>query len=95
MTKTIWKHLLKVADFQYVKLPKGSKILTAQNQYEYIYIWAIVNPKESERVDVPIWVYRTGDPIADFNIDKKHYINTVLLSSGKLCFHVFTNLECV
>lgn len=83
---TIYKYILKAEDEQILKLPIGSKILTAQVQRGEICLWALVTGSftAAERT---ICIHGTGHPIAKaYNLT---YISTVQLDGGSLVFHIF------
>lgn len=44
--KKIFKYELEVKDFQVLKLPRHSELLTVQMQGSHICLWAIVNTDE-------------------------------------------------
>lgn len=91
MYKQIWKYQLETADWNTIKMPIGSEILTVQTQGENICLWALVNPNEDEEERI-IEVVGTGFPIeCDLKFTRK-YINSYQLMNGRLVFHVFERL---
>ena len=83
--KTIHKYPLEVTDYQKIKLPKDSTILTVQTQREVPCIWALVDI-EKEKGERNIRIVGTGHPVHD-NVVR--YIGTFQLERGSLIFHVF------
>lgn len=81
---TIWKIELSILDEQTISLPKGSEILTIQNQRERPCLWAKVDPtaKEESRVIKT----REAGHYAD-NLGR--FISTVQFKNGSLVFHFF------
>jgi len=59
MMDYIWKYPIKVTDKQFVRMPRGSKILSAQVQGEQVYIWASVR-SDNVMVDRCITIIGTG-----------------------------------
>ena len=89
--KTIYKYEIKENDYT-VSLPKGHEILCVKCQSdrwgeEGIFLWALVDPDETEREAVRIRVFGTGMDIDDSL--KLSYIDTVIMNNGKYVFHVY------
>lgn len=88
--KQIWKYRLELGTC-IIGMPKGSEILTVQNQYEVAYVWALVDP--NKEVEERIFeVIGTGHNIEPSK-NKRKYINTFQLQGGFLVFHVFEIIE--
>ena len=64
MNKVIWKYPLKVQDVQNVIIPKGAELLSVQTQGDGAFLWALVNPKETETEARNIEIFGTGQPVA-------------------------------
>jgi len=94
MTSKIFKYKLEVTDEQIVKLPSGSRILSAMNQYDNIVLYALISDNEINTEEVSIRIVGTGYDI-DFFIPSAvfgggyKFLGTVSLYDGKLMFHVF------
>lgn len=86
--KKVFKYPLIVDDMQTVELPKGSKVLHINKQGgdERLYLWALVDPEESETEGVRIRCAGTGHPIEE---DGLEYVSTVFMLDGALVFHFF------
>lgn len=86
----IWKYILAANSNMIVEMPKEAEILTAQEQFGEICIWALVNPilPKEKREFV---VYGTGHKII-YEREELDYIGTVQLYKGSLVLHVF---ECI
>lgn len=82
--KTIWKFPLAVTDKQTVSMPKGSRILSANEQHGQVCIWALVNT-EAEREEKSIAIVGTGNP---FTLDESwKFVDSVQQSF--FVWHVF------
>jgi hypothetical protein len=84
--KAIWKYTLAVCDQQFIDMPRGAKILTAQMQGSYPTLWVLVDP-EAVSATRNIRVFGTGRAIggrSSFN-----YIGTVQEMDGALVRHIF------
>lgn len=86
----IWKYILAANSNMIVEMPKEAEILTAQEQFGEICIWALVNPilPKEKREFV---VYGTGHKII-YERKELDYIGTIQLYKGSLVLHVF---ECI
>ena len=82
----VWKYELSITDDQTVVMPRGAKILSAQNQYEKVTIWALVNEYESITEKVHFHIAGTAHPLPK---NPMEFIDTIQLSEGKLVLHVF------
>ena len=88
--KKIYKYPLEITDTQFVELPLGAKILTAQMQGNQLCLWAIVNTlpgavKKNRRIEI----IGTGNPMPTGELE---YISTFQVYGGGLIFHVFENI---
>lgn len=88
MIRTIYKFSLDITDVQFIEMPEGAQILSAQNQSGNISLWALVDvEKPLEKRDIRI--YGTGHPY-EFNDSDAKYISTV--QQGPLAWHIFEKL---
>jgi len=86
--QTIWKWTLEATDHQTISVPKGTRWLTVQTQYDDPQLWGLCDPDETEREERHIFIHGTGRPISQsFSI--KEYIGTFQLNNGTMVFHVF------
>lgn len=91
--KTIYKYPLEIKDTQFIKLPAGAQILTAQTQKtgyrEQLCLWALVDTDNKTKTR-EIVIIGTGNPIklADESW-LLNYISTVQQLDGRLVWHVF------
>lgn len=83
--KTIWKYTLSET-ISTVLIPKGSKILTVQLQFNEIAIWALINDTETEKEERKFQIIGTGHNI---NHGPGDYIGTFQMNGGMYVFHVF------
>jgi len=81
----IFKYKLPVGDNVSISMPKGAEYLTIQTQYDYPYLWAIVNP-ENETIEHKFCVRGTGH---EFQGNEGNYISTFQMRDSELVFHVF------
>lgn len=87
--KTVYKYELKVVDNQKLILPIGSEILSVQEQYDKIVLYALVDDEKDEMENYNIIIHGTGHDAND--VADSFYIDTVKLLDGDLMFHVFYN----
>ncbi len=73
--KTIHKFTLEVTDNQFVKMPKGAKVLAVQMQNDIPCIWAEVNT-DNEIVSRCFEIFGTGNPIHEDMGVQREYIGT-------------------
>ena len=90
---TIWKFPLKIADQQFLRVPSGSKAISAQSQGRDVYLWATVDTdKANMGVDVSVWIHGTGH-CADMAVRYGRHLSTVQIDEGVLIFHVFVGKD--
>lgn len=88
--KKIFKYPLEITDTQFVELPLGAKILTAQMQGNQLCLWAVVNTlPEAVKKNRRIEIIGTGNPMPTGDLE---YISTFQMMGGGLIFHVFENI---
>ena len=87
----IYKYPLKITDIQTVRMPKGAKILSVQEQHGKVCVWALVDPDE-RIVDKTILIIGTGNPIDDIDLDDYYFLNTVQSGGEPLIWHVFVKI---
>lgn len=81
---TIYKYVLQAVDYQEVEMPSGARILSVQNQYDEIVIWAkVFTTAEPERRQIHI--FGTGSPLPE--MAKLMYIGSV--HQPPFVWHVF------
>lgn len=69
-----------------VQMPEGAKVLSAHAQNESVCVWALVDPSKPMTLRT-FKIIGTGWDIED--VTHLEFIGTVLLSGGRLVFHVF------
>lgn len=84
----VWKYELVLETT--IQMPIGAKILSANEQFGDICIWALVNPTVEHEARM-FEVYGTGHPIVGHE-DLK-FIDTVMINNGKFVFHVFERVN--
>jgi hypothetical protein len=87
--KVIYKYPLEIKDDQYIKLPKGSRLLSACEQYENIVIYALVDDNAEDMEDYNFVIHGTGHYADDVFYNDYQFLGTVKLRGGALIFHVF------
>ena len=88
--KKIYKYPLEIEDTQFVELPLGAEILTAQMQGNQLCLWAMVNTSpEAINKNRRIEIIGTGSPVPTGDLK---YISTFQMMGGVLIFHVFENI---
>lgn len=91
MNKIIYKYQLNVETFQDVLLPIGAEILTIIGIDITPYLYALVDPDQSEKENIAIELYGTGEIIQeDIGISRK-YISTFQLFKCDMILHAFVN----
>lgn len=91
MSKSIWKFELEVKDYQIVEMPKDSKILYVQSQFDIPCVWAECDTETEEKDHVEFEIYGTGHPFYEnshFGKDQE-YIGTFQLGSGTFVGHLY------
>lgn len=86
---TIWKFpLINPGGSEWVRMPKGAKILCVQVQNNAPYLWAEVhaNAEPEERL---FSVVGTGWAMTERAEDKRQYVGTFQIHGGELVFHVY------
>lgn len=73
--KVIYKYPLEITDNQVIELPKDSGVLTVQMQNNQLCLWALVDTEQTQRQQVPVKVFGTGNPV-DFT-GPWQYVSTV------------------
>jgi len=84
----IYKYTLEIADYQILKLPANSLILSVLNQREALVLYAVVNPEEETYINRTIRIIGTGHSVGD-DIDKFNFLGTISMEGGALIWHVF------
>jgi len=82
----IWKSPLKLTHSQEISVPKGAEFLCAREQYGDIAVWYRCNP-DADKVIKTVTIYGTGHDASP----KGEYLDTILLSNGRLVLHVFVD----
>ena len=72
-----------ITDTQHVNIPEGGQILSVDNQWGELFLWALVDLKQT-RVTRTIDIYGTGHSIP--NLPRKH-LGTVVVDS--FVWHIF------
>jgi hypothetical protein len=86
--KTIWKVELPIGGHEIVPLPKGSKILTVQTQYEKLWFWALVDNEVKDYYEYHRFEIRgTGHDCTGLNVEE--YFTSFQLKGGAFVGHVF------
>lgn len=82
--QAIYKYPIEIADTQYVEMPLGAQILSAQMQGGQLCLWAKVEPDEKKMLKRKILVFGTGHPMP---MAHGAFVDTVQM--GSLVWHVF------
>ena len=89
--KRIYKYVLGIVDSQELSLPLGSKVLSVEEQYGNIVLYALVDTEWSELEIYSVIIHGTGHQAND--IENYCFLGTVKLADGQLIFHVFYRKE--
>ena len=82
--KTVYKYNLASTDVQELILPAGAVILSVEEQYGDIVLYALVDTEEAKMQPRTIYIHGTGHEVYG-----EYFIGTVKLLEGSLMFHVF------
>ena len=83
--KVIWKYHL-AHHLASIPMPKGAEILTVQQQDNFLYLWAAVDPHQ-ELEPRRFMIHGTG--VAGRGIQRENYIGTVQVHGGNYVWHIF------
>ena len=84
----IYKFKLDIEDMRLVRMPKGAKILSVQNQREEVCIWAEVDPDAHQTIR-RIAIHGTGHTVTPGG----QFVGTFQLSGGDFVGHVYDHGE--
>lgn len=84
----IFKYALGPEERQFIKLQKGSQVLSVVSQYEQMVVYALVPTDEKETVYHEFVTYGTGHSLPA-DIEDFDFLGTCLLIDGALVIHVF------
>lgn len=85
--KKIYKYTLKPTSEQTITIPSNSRILSVEEQYSNIVVYALVDTTKEEIEDYYFQIRGTGHD-ADY-LEDYTFLGTVKLHDGQLMFHVF------
>ena len=73
-----------------IELPKGATVLSCglQNK-ENVCIWVMVDPNQTEMIEVEFYIFGTGWNISDDIDNGLRFIGTYMVSDGMFVYHVF------
>ena len=89
MRKKIWEFVLTEAERQEIRIPEGSQVISVQEQFGQLVLWAVVDT-EAEPESRVIVVFFTGQSME--GVLAIRHLGTVLRSTG-LVVHVFEEAE--
>jgi hypothetical protein len=92
--KTIYKYELERVDSQTLMLPAAFEVLTVDAQHGKIFLWAIVDPEETELSPLSVMIKGTGQNITDDEWADFYYLKTVHFPPF-LVYHVFLCVETI
>ena len=88
--KKIYKYNLFPTDIQALNLPIGSKILSVEEQYGNIVLYALVETApEFNFEDSYVFLIKGTGHICEEDLSEFNFLNTVKLQNGALIFHIF------
>ncbi len=93
MPYSIWKFTLKEANEQQIEMPKGARVLSTEEQYGKIVLYALVDTL-AEKETRTIWTFVTGHQILTGHrvLDQAagaRFVGTVKMEGGLWMFHIF------
>jgi hypothetical protein len=101
--KTIYKYPLRLVDYQRLKLPKHSILLSVQNVRDELVLYALIDDEHTEKDDdlrnLYVIIVGTGRSVFEDNnqfepedVLKYKYLGTVIMTDGTgLVWHVFVD----
>jgi hypothetical protein len=99
--KTIWKHPIKITDYQSVFMPEGSRLLTVQEQFSHHLggigdeapptwqSWWMVPDTTAPAMRTEVITVGTGNPFP--RGDQWRYVCTTQHQLSGLCWHFFSD----
>ena len=72
-----------------IDMPVGADILTVQMQDNMPFIWALVNPNETNRISRCLELYGTGHNISYEKGEERKYIGTFQFTDCGEVYHLF------
>ena len=88
----IYKYTLLLTDEQIVVLPQKARILSVQNQYERVVLYALVTPGEIPK-SRKVYIFGTGREISEYVARTCEFAGTAVLEDGAFVWHVFVGPE--
>lgn len=85
--RKVFKYELQIEDYQTLQLPWDSQILTVKAIDGRLFIWCLVDPDETRKVNCEFRLAGTGHTIAGYEAEHSTYVGTFFLP--KLVFHLF------
>lgn len=85
--RKVYKYTLKATNAQEVTMPVGAVILSAEEQWGDVVIYALVDADEKQLEPRKIYIRGTGHGI--YVEEKLKFIGTVKFFGGQSMFHVF------
>lgn len=90
MGDRIFKYTLSLTGLQFVVMPAGATLLTAQMQHGSPQLWAIVDDDRDDEIR-SIAIYGTGQSIPEEHSGA--YLGTFQMDDGALVLHVFESTQ--
>lgn len=89
MLKTIYKYPVKE---EKIYLPLNAEILSAKWIKGELCIYALVDPTETTKTELKVYIFGTGHPIQEQEIENMIFLNTIIEPNelfGDLVWHVW------
>ena len=83
----VFKYKMEIQEYMYLSLPKGAQILSVQEQFQRVCIWALVDPDAILEMRC-FRLAGTGHEIAEPQ-ERLRFIGTFQMHGGVLVFHLF------
>ena len=87
----VWKYVIPSDEKFEVSMPRGSRVLTVQQQRQNYCMWFLCDPKNLREIR-KFSLYHTGVPIAE---DIGEYIGTFQVHNGATVLHLFEDSKCL
>ena len=88
----IYKYVVKPQWVTPLKIPAGSKVLSAKEQNGNVVLYVAHNKGYALNVTLNVYTIGTGHD-NNFDINNLHFVDTVKLRGGDLMFHIFAERE--
>ena len=89
--KAAWKYALPVENYQIVRVPANSQVMTVKEQHDTVVLYMLVDQSHTaiQMVDFEVYMLGTGHLMDDTVPAICTYLGTVVMDGGELVWHVW------